>query len=221
MPDGRIVMAHRGGSAENGRAVISLLRPEDGMGTGVERRLVSDPGANLESPSLSPDGRLVALVRAPLTGGVRGDIALYDVTTGALVRMLTAGGADGAPAFSPDGRQVAFDRRDAIWVIGVDGSNEKRIVTRGRSVAWGGGGVPLAFSRLKLSARGGKLSGSLRVAVAGSRVVVSSGGRRVTRTGSGTVRFSLRVRDTRPRVTVAVTPPGGSADRTRRTVRAR
>ena len=88
-------------------------------------------------------------------------------------------------------------------------------------MAWGGGDVPLAFSRLKLSARGGKLSGSLRVAVPGSRVVVSSGGRKVTLTGSGTVRFSLRVRGSRPRVTVAVTPPGGSADRTRRTVRAK
>ena len=86
---------------------------------------------------------------------------------------------------------------------------------------WGGGNVPLAYSRLKLSARGGKLTGSLRVAVPGSRVVVSSGGRRATRTGNGTVRFTLRVRGSRPKVTIAVTPPGGSADRTTKTVRAR
>ena len=83
-------------------------------------------------------------MRAPLTGGVRGDIAIYDLTTGALVRVLTAGGADGAPAFSPDGRQVAFERGEAIWVVGVDGSNAKLIVARGRSVAWCGGNVPLA-----------------------------------------------------------------------------
>jgi hypothetical protein len=45
---------------------------------------------------------------------------------------------------SADGRQVAFDRGEAIWVIGVDGSDAKRIVARGRSVTWGGGNVPLA-----------------------------------------------------------------------------
>jgi WD40-like Beta Propeller Repeat len=84
--------------------------------------------------------------------------------------QLQPGGGDGAPAFSPDGRQVAFDRGDAIWV-----------------------------------------------AVPGSRVVVTAGGRRVSRTSSGTVRFTLPARGTR--VTVSVTPPGGTADRTTRRIR--
>ena len=84
LPDGRILMAGSGGSAETGRSVISLLRPEDGMGTGVERVLVRDPAANLESPSVAPDGRSAVVVRAPPSGGVRGDLARYDLATGAL-----------------------------------------------------------------------------------------------------------------------------------------
>jgi hypothetical protein len=110
-------MAGSGGSAEAGRSVISLLRPEDGMGSGVERVLVRDPSAHLESPSVAPDGRSVVVVRAPLSGGVRGDLARDDLATGALLGVLTNGGADAAPSVSPDGRSVAFDRDGAIWAV--------------------------------------------------------------------------------------------------------
>ena len=224
LPDGRILMASSGGSAENGRSVIELLRPEDGMGSGVERVLVRDPEVNLESPSVSPDGRFVAVIRAPLSGGTRGDVAIYDLTTGALTRVLTSGGADAAPAFSPDGTQVAFDRGDAIWVTRATGApgSERRIVARGRSVAWGGGNVPPAFSRLNVSARNGRVRGSLRVAEPDSRVVVSARGSRVTRTTDTTLRFDLPGRRSgRITVTVTVTPPGGAPERTTRRVRAR
>ena len=84
LPDGRILMAGSGGSAEAGRSVISLLRPEGGMGTGVERVLVRDPAANIESPSVAPDSRSVVAVGAPLSGGVRDDLARYDLATGDL-----------------------------------------------------------------------------------------------------------------------------------------
>jgi hypothetical protein len=55
----------------------------------VERNLLGDPVLNLESPAVSPDGRFAAVVRT--TSGVRGEIALYDLATGALVRLLTSG----------------------------------------------------------------------------------------------------------------------------------
>jgi hypothetical protein len=223
LPDGRVVMAGSGGSAENGRSVIELLRPEDGMGTGVERVLVRDPEVNLESPSVSPDGRLVAVIRAPLSGGTRGDVAIYDLAAGTLVRVLTSGGADAAPAFSPDGSQVAFDRGDAVWVTRATGApgSERRIVARGRSAAWGGGTVPPAFSRLRVSARGGLIRGSLRVAEPRSRVVIAARGRRVARTTDTSLRFSLPARPGRVTVTVTVTPPGGVPERATRRVRAR
>jgi hypothetical protein len=104
LPDGRIVMSRR----KDGREVISLVRPEDGQGGGVERDLVVDPSADLESPSSNATGTVVAVAS--------GGIVLYDTTTGALLRRLTTG-PDASPAFSPDGTQVAFDRGGWIYTV--------------------------------------------------------------------------------------------------------
>lgn len=153
LPNGRLIMARRGGSATGRRTVISLLRPEDGGPTGVERDLVSDPGFGLASPTVSPDGRQVAVVQTDPAGGTTSDIAIYDLTTGALVKQLTSGGGAAAPSFSSDGGKVAFDRNGGIWVIGAGGAfgSERLVVKRGRTVTWGGGSVPRAFTSLRIA----------------------------------------------------------------------
>lgn len=69
LPDGRLLMSNSGGTSTAGRVVISLLRPEDGGPSGVERRLVDDPAFDLHSPSVSPDGRVVARGRSVSWGG--------------------------------------------------------------------------------------------------------------------------------------------------------
>ena len=231
LPDGRLLMSRRGGTATGGRTVISLLRPEDGGPTGVERNLVDDPAFNLESPSVSPDGRFVAVVQAPLTGGTTGDVALYDLATGALVRTLTSGGGAAAPAFSPDGRRVAFDRGEAIWVTSATGApgSERRIVPRGRTVSWGGGTIPRAFTALTVARRHRDLlvRGRLRIARAGSRVLVEArrGGRRAGRftrrsAKRGVLKFAVAVgRPGRVTLRITVTPPGRGPDVATRAVR--
>lgn len=232
VPNGQLLMSGSGGTSTNGRIVIELLRPEDGGPTGVERRLVDDPSFDLHSPSVSPGGRLVAVVQAPVGGGTQGDIALYDLTTGALVRVLTTGGGAAAPVFSPDGRRIAFDRGEAIWVTSASSTpgRERRIVARGRSVSWGGGSIPRAFTRLRVARRqsGGRVRGRLRIAHARSRLTVEllRGGRRAGRLTSrsaprGLVRFNLALRGRAGRVTVriTVTPPDRGPDTATRTVR--
>ena len=169
LPNGRLVMARSGGTETQGRTVISLLRPEDGGPTGVERNLLSDPVLNLESPAVSPDGRLAAVVRT--ASGVRGEIALYDLSTGALVRRLTTGASDAAPSFAPDGSAVAFDRESgggrSIWVVPVSGGRARRVVRHGRSVSWGGGGVELRGVPERVGPR--RLRSGLRLRVTGVR----------------------------------------------------
>jgi hypothetical protein len=205
LPSGRLVMARSGGSATNGRTVVSLLRPEDGGPTGVERDLLSDPVLNLESPAVSPDGRFAAVVRT--TGGVRGEIALYDLTTGALVRLLTNGPSDAAPSFAPDGSAVAFDREGAggrsIWVVPVSGGRARREIPHGRSVSWGGGGAELRGVPARVGPR--RLRSGLPVRVTGvSRgtrlsAVLSAGGRTLAQARATTRRtrgrLVLRVSD--------------------------
>jgi Tol biopolymer transport system component len=75
------------------------------------------------------------------------------------VRRLTAGTA---PAWSPDGRRIAFRRdenpydRSGIYIINADGSGE-RFLSVGRSPAWASDG------RLAFSLGGGASAGSIAV----------------------------------------------------------
>lgn len=109
--------------------------------------VADDPVRDLSDPAGSPDRRLVAATATayPDDGSAHADraagaIAIYDAATGQLVRNLTRGGSDSHPAFSPDGRQLAFDRGNGIYVIGIDGppARPHRIAT-GTTPTWGGG----------------------------------------------------------------------------------
>jgi Tol biopolymer transport system component len=236
-PDGRLWMNLSGGTAHQGRSVLCTLLPENGPSGCADDFRVSDPAFSLESPDLSPDGRLLAVVQA--TSGTQGPIALYDAATGALVRRLTDGPGDAAPVFSPDGRRIAFARTGAgIWTTRVGGApgSERRIVAQGRSPSWGGGSGR-AFSGLvvKKRQRGTRVRGRLTVGrgttvafklVRRGRVV---GRRKVAAAAGGTIRFRvplgaggrrLLARGGRLRVSlrIAVTAPGGTPERARRSV---
>lgn len=86
----------------------------------------------------SPDGRLLAVVAGTLPEGQTargpgGAIVLHDARTGRRVRQLTSGRSDSDPAFSPDGRSVAFDRDGGVWVVPISGRGA-RLVARGVSL---------------------------------------------------------------------------------------
>jgi TolB protein len=102
------------------------------------QRLTAEPTDS--DPAYSPNGRLIAFVRAveaeePL-GGTVGSRIYVMRAAGDGVRPVTSGEFfDSNPSFSPDGRRIVFERRrgervSSIFVINVDGSGERQL-TRG------------------------------------------------------------------------------------------
>jgi Tol biopolymer transport system component len=79
-------------------------------------------------PSFSPDGRQIAF-QQPIADNANA-IFLISVDGGAAT-MLVAPGRN--PTWSPDGNTIVFDRRNALWAIGIDGTNLRRLTTNGAS----------------------------------------------------------------------------------------
>ena len=89
------------------------------------RPLAVDPDHDLWGPAASPDGRYIAVARAPLKA-FAGQIAIYSAATGARVRSLTHG-RDSQPSWSPDGKNIVFTRGRSLFVVPAAGGPARRI----------------------------------------------------------------------------------------------
>ena len=97
--DGPIVF--RSGTLNGGRQLVWFARSGKEIGRPVSPNLAS--AANGEDPTLSPDGRTIALVRRT---NATTDLWLADAERGVLTRFTF--GQAMAPEWSPDGRRVVF-----------------------------------------------------------------------------------------------------------------
>jgi dipeptidyl aminopeptidase/acylaminoacyl peptidase len=137
-----------------------------------DRLVASDPERDLWDPAVSPDGRLVAVTRAPVDA-FQGEIAIYSTATGRRVRVLTSGPADALPSWSPDGRSIAFTRGNGgLWVVRAAGApgSERRILGSGVQPVWvTGGGTELRLTGPKRVHAGARALFRLRGAPRGAR----------------------------------------------------
>jgi Tol biopolymer transport system component len=103
------------------------------------RRLVRDRfnASAPAAPDWSPYGRKLAFSFAD---SVDPEIHVADATGGAHRRLTTRGGTD--PAWSPDGRFIAFIRSGDLYVMRSDGSRERKILDDGLT----DGGVEIYLS---------------------------------------------------------------------------
>ena len=117
-----------------------------GFSTGPIRRITSVAGHEL-FPSLSPDGQSV--VYASRVEGTW-DIYLQRMGEANAVNLTPDSTAvDFAPAFSPDGRRIAFHssrKGSGIFLIDSDGRNLTKLSDGGHNPAWSPDGREIAFA---------------------------------------------------------------------------
>jgi Tol biopolymer transport system component len=101
-------------------------------------------------PRLSPDGGTIAF-------SYQGKIWTCPRTGGTLTLLIPSQGFDGEPAWSPDGKRIAFVRGGLVKVVQFPDGQE---VPLARSVVVGG---TYAVNKLEFSADGKRLLGAFRV----------------------------------------------------------
>lgn len=107
-----------------------------------------------EQPALSPDGARIAYVlRTADREHDRDERALWTVPTGGgAARRLTRGPADTAPAWSPDGRWIAFlrggDGPPQLWLLPAEGGEPEAVThlpAGAGTPVWNPDGTAIAF----------------------------------------------------------------------------
>jgi dipeptidyl aminopeptidase/acylaminoacyl peptidase len=108
------------------------------------------------APTISPDGRLVAVAVARIdldANAYRSDVWVVPTDGAAAPRRFTAGKRDSRPQFSPDGRQLAFlragdDDKPQLHVMPADGGEPRRVCEHPLGVeqfAWSPDATRLAY----------------------------------------------------------------------------
>jgi Tol biopolymer transport system component len=93
----------------------------------------------------TPPGRNGLIVFSVQRGGDY-DLLAVPPKGGTLVQLTRNDVDDGQPAWSPDGRSIAFVRATSIWITRADGSRARKLAA-GVAPAWSPSGRRIAFTR--------------------------------------------------------------------------
>ena len=96
------------------------------------------------TPATGNDGDLIAF-SSDASGTF--DIWTVDPASGATVQLTDTPASDSKPAWSPDGRAIAFSRDGGLWVMSADGADQ-RLVTAGvepEGIDWSPDGRTIAY----------------------------------------------------------------------------
>lgn len=94
------------------------------------------------SPVVSPDGRVLALVRTPSPfSGTPAELFVKRLPDGELVQLTNDGMMKANPKFSPDGSRIAYtttadSKLLDTWIVPVDGGTPRPLVTNASGLTW-------------------------------------------------------------------------------------
>jgi len=117
------------------------------QGTWAEFTQLTDASGVEDSPTISPDGTSFAYASAS-----RGTSDIYVQRVGGRNPVLVAGDPERQevwPAFSPDGKSIAFNEgggRGGIFIVGATGESARRLTDFGANPAWAPDGTRIVFS---------------------------------------------------------------------------
>ncbi|HTD87845.1 MAG TPA: hypothetical protein VK850_14810 [Candidatus Binatia bacterium] len=99
--------------------------------TGARKAVSHYPGANM-TPSISPDGRRIAMI---LSKSGNPDLYVRDLEGNNLVQLTHTREAESSPCWSPDGRTICFVSRErgpaSLYTISASGGEMRRLNTAG------------------------------------------------------------------------------------------
>jgi Tol biopolymer transport system component len=142
------VVAAIAGAFVLGRTLAPSPAPAGFSLAGARLQQLTFTGDNLAQPTLSPDAGTVVYV----AGDPNGNTDIYSLRVGGENPVnLTPDSpdADEQPAFSPDGRQIAFRSArggGGIFIMGATGESVLRITSQGFHPAWSPDGRELAYT---------------------------------------------------------------------------
>jgi hypothetical protein len=131
------VLAYRLSGAFRESPLVSFDR------TGQQLQSITLTGS-LQAPSLSRDGRRVAIERTDPTGI---DIWVIDLVRGTNTRLTDDPGPDIRPVLSPDGERVAFARGNTIYLKSSSGTGTEERLVEGEVTDWSPDGKFISFIR--------------------------------------------------------------------------
>jgi len=121
-------IAYRSGGTTRLRRLVWFDR------SGKELGVASDERALATSPSLSPDGRTVAM---QVSTQQNTDVWLLDLERKVSTRLTIQPGIDALPVWSPDGARIVFnsfqDKGNGLYVKGINGAKEEEVHAADRS----------------------------------------------------------------------------------------
>jgi Tol biopolymer transport system component len=115
---------------------------------GSDVRPLTPAHPNGGAPSFSPDGRLIAF---EATNGLTSACGIWLMNAeGGRLRAVLNWREDlnttGPPTWAPNGKRLAFERDEHVWVVGIDGAGA-RSLAMGDNPTWSPDGRVIAFTR--------------------------------------------------------------------------